>query len=610
LDVIKRESTLLWRERKKSPTMRRRLILFFVLTVFSIILAFTLLLMAFGITGSGRREVHRYMESELSHISQAVSADFGNLSVTGISLAQTLSEQNDRFFEENRISAAQLADHPEYLEPLLSEQMPALQAVSDNNSCGGVFVVLDATVNPNAEHAAERKAGLFIKKTQPASSASIATKEYWLRGPAAVARRYGIELLGQWVMEYELSEIEFFSRVMETARGNPDMAVSRLYFWTDRLCLNDNSEEGMLLCLPLRSADGVVYGVCGIEVSDRMFKQLYSPNESTYQGVFSIVAPMDGSTLYASRGLLAGNSYLTGNQIESDLLAAGDERGFPCFEGGNVSCGGLYEPIRLYPEGSAYADESWSVSVMMPKTALSQAARGSSVYLYFIVGGLLAASVVASILVSRRYLHPSQQGLSTILEGAYRTGETSVGVLEIDSLFEELARDSREHRKELSRLESEMQDAQDEYARELSRLEGEMQRAQDEYRKELSRVEDEKQGAQDEHRKELSLLERKIQGLQDEYEQLKMQTSRLAYSRKQEVDPEAYQQYLDNLHRLTQTERQVFDYYIAGMRTKEVMAAMGFKENTLRFHNKNIYAKLGVSSLKELLRYADIAKQD
>ena len=89
-----------------------------------------------------------------------------------------------------------------------------------------------------------------------------------------------------------------------------------------------------------------------------------------------------------------------------------------------------------------------------------------------------------------------------------------------------------------------------------------------------------------------------------------MQTSRLAYSRKQEVDPEAYQQYLDNLHRLTQTERQVFDYYIAGMRTKEVMAAMGFKENTLRFHNKNIYAKLGVSSLKELLRYADIAKQD
>ena len=45
----------------------------------------------------------------------------------------------------------------------------------------------------------------------------------------------------------------------------------------------------------------------------------------------------------------------------------------------------------------------------------------------------------------------------------------------------------------------------------------------------------------------------------------------------------------------------IFEAYIARMSTKEVMAMLNITENTLKFHNKNIYHKLGVSSRKELL---------
>ena len=34
------------------------------------------------------------------------------------------------------------------------------------------------------------------------------------------------------------------------------------------------------------------------------------------------------------------------------------------------------------------------------------------------------------------------------------------------------------------------------------------------------------------------------------------------------------------------------------------------KESTIRFHNRNIYSKLGVNSLKQLLRYAALMQQD
>lgn len=55
---------------------------------------------------------------------------------------------------------------------------------------------------------------------------------------------------------------------------------------------------------------------------------------------------------------------------------------------------------------------------------------------------------------------------------------------------------------------------------------------------------------------------------------------------------------------LTPTERAIYDFYIAGASTKEVMKSLNIKENTLKYHNKNLYGKPGVSSRKELMRLA------
>ncbi|MBE6574379.1 MAG: hypothetical protein E7652_08330 [Ruminococcaceae bacterium] len=54
------------------------------------------------------------------------------------------------------------------------------------------------------------------------------------------------------------------------------------------------------------------------------------------------------------------------------------------------------------------------------------------------------------------------------------------------------------------------------------------------------------------------------------------------------------------LSNLTPTEKLIYDLYIEGKSTKEVLTELNIKENTLKYHNKNIYSKLGVSSRKEL----------
>ena len=55
------------------------------------------------------------------------------------------------------------------------------------------------------------------------------------------------------------------------------------------------------------------------------------------------------------------------------------------------------------------------------------------------------------------------------------------------------------------------------------------------------------------------------------------------------------------LSQLTPKERELYGCYIDGLTTDIIMEKLAIKENTLKFHNKNLYSKLGVSSRKQLM---------
>ena len=65
-------------------------------------------------------------------------------------------------------------------------------------------------------------------------------------------------------------------------------------------------------------------------------------------------------------------------------------------------------------------------------------------------------------------------------------------------------------------------------------------------------------------------------------------------------DTDEYKVFMFGLGTLTNAEKKIYDYYIEGKSTKEIMALLDITENTLKYHNKNIYGKLGVSSRKQL----------
>ena len=551
MNMLKQAISLWQKERdKKGTTLHRRLILFFVMVTVTLILVFTLLLAFFGITGKDEKAVNSHLNTELAIITDKIADEFGRISLGGIAMAEEIAKQSDAFFIEHGITAAELSAHPDLLESLLGEHMQVLISTVNNRYCGGVFILLDATVNSDSETA---KSGVFLKKTQPTYTSTTGVDIHYLRGPAQLARDNGIMLLGQWKMEFDIEGQEFWTKVMDTARQNPETALSRLYYWSGRITLKGNSESGFLLCVPLRSEDGTVFGICGIEVSDRLFKSLYTPEGGSFENIFTVMAPVCEDGFCTSKGLIAGNYYLTGKHWDYDLSVTDSHEDFVHLSGGGENYSGKSDSIRLYPGGSPYEGESWVAAILMPQDILHNAVKGNSAYFMVTVVVLLLVSIGVSVFISKRYLRPVNDALASIHSRAYDE-KKDVPYSEINDLLEFLAANDRAHSEEVARLGKENRE------------------------------------------------------VRSKFDMAQTHITHLAEEKLPEVDSDSFEMFTQCLRTLTPKERSIFDLYMEGKSAKEILVLADINQNTLKFHNKNIYSKLGVTSRKQLLEYAALMK--
>ena len=76
-----------------------------------------------------------------------------------------------------------------------------------------------------------------------------------------------------------------------------------------------------------------------------------------------------------------------------------------------------------------------------------------------------------------------------------------------------------------------------------------------------------------------------------------------------ESQKEICEYFAEGFRELTPAERKIYGLYIEGKTTAEIREKLNITENTLKYHNKNIYNKLGVSSKKELIEVAKMVEK-
>ena len=435
INTIKLYKEAIRRAGRDGLSMRLRLFCCLLLFLNIIMVGVLVILFATGVFQTGLKEHKTLLQNELAHLSQDVYQSFGAISVQGVELSSTLSASLERRLKEQGVEAYELKNHPELIEQLFDGEIAKLIGALERTKSSGVFIMLDATVNPKLPDAENSRACVYLKNMEPNIVSGLESNLRYLYGPMTLARNSGIYVLPQWKMELNTTEDDYFHTVMQTARDF-DLPVSRLYYWSDGMVLPYNSEKVMLCSAPLIASDGTVMGVCGFEVSEVLIKLSNTPDNNVYDYLFCVLSPLQENNLRVSGALFAGsNAAYPSSLTEGVLTIYPDDRAFSCYRQSNSdSYAGLHQDIALYPVDSAYRNERWSCAVMMPESILSEKISARTSTLLLGLALLMGVDIVLSAFISRRYIRPVVEALESLKSTDISTA-AKTRIPEIDDLI-------------------------------------------------------------------------------------------------------------------------------------------------------------------------------
>lgn len=309
----------------------------------------------------------------------------------------------------------------------------------------------------------------------------------------------------------------------------------------------DTWERARYIYVPIRGYDDNIIGVCGFEINDLLFQLSYKTDAGRWgTEVWGLLDEHNG--VYS--GQFSSNRYNTEND-----LSIKSKNGSQLFDFGGEECVGLTQEITL-------GNEPFSVAVMLPKAQYEGFLREGqiNIVLIFLIAAILAA--VCCIFMSKKYVSPILKKIEQV-KAKENYGE-QLRIREIDDLFAFLEEKDDYYEQQLDDLENAKRFAEEE-----------ARRAKEEYEKAAQK-----------------------------YELAQSEIDRLAEKHKEDIVPEEYNFFVENLGMLTPAENRVYELYLSGKTAKEIAEILHITENTLKYHNKNIYSKLGISSRKQLLRFA------
>jgi DNA-binding CsgD family transcriptional regulator len=194
--------------------------------------------------------------------------------------------------------------------------------------------------------------------------------------------------------------------------------------------LPDTWEDVILLCVPVRGADGSVMGVCGFELSALYFQLTYPATETEYGPMIAVLAPEEDGAVCTADGISGGDDGLLG---DTELLAAGKGEGLATFTAEKTSFVGTAQEMKL-PSAPDSAGEQWTLLTLLPKADYEAYARSSRIGPIAASLGFLLVMLAVSFLLSVKYVRPIVSGLEAVqTSGGETPGNT--GIAEIDELY-------------------------------------------------------------------------------------------------------------------------------------------------------------------------------
>ena len=509
----------------RNLSMRARLFTLLSAGVVLMAVAVVITLVATGLFRTGKEDAEKHMDKEFSNIYSELNEQCGAAAVQLVNLSHNLSRSMEANLSQKRIPPRAIQDHPDVLEEIISNELDLLELAFERTKCSGVFLVLDATVNPALPDAGHSRAGVYINIIEPYVSGSPNMTYYYLRGFPKIAYNNGLLVQSKWEMEFDVEGRDYYHLPIEKSRER-SRQLPDLCYWGMESLLTER-DEAMLVCsAPILDSDGLPFGVCGFVISGENFMSAYAPDAGGYEDILFVFGPLSANGLDTLTAMFGGRRKAAGGAAGSGtlLLPSGENPDvFKTADGKEYY--GRYGEVRLYSNDSVFAELRYAGALLVAKAEIDAAVKRAYINLALLCLALIAFGVTLSVFISKKFVAPIKSALSIIREDNINEAALT-NIAEIDDLMLYL----KEH-------------------------------------------DDKKRG------------------------------------RSSAANPADFGQFLENLKTLTETEQAVFTLYMKDMSAQSIANEMFVSINTIRYHNKNIYKKLGVSSLDALRVYISMMKE-
>jgi hypothetical protein len=148
-------------------SMRLRLFIFLMILVLTMFLGIVAILFFSGAFNIEFKESNQLLERELDHCTQDVSQSFGQCSVQAVELAKNVAESIEQYLSDHAKTFSDLQADPQLQEDIILTEFEKSLFALEKSKCSGVFIILDATVNPSLPNAQNSRMGLYIKNMEP-----------------------------------------------------------------------------------------------------------------------------------------------------------------------------------------------------------------------------------------------------------------------------------------------------------------------------------------------------------------------------------------------------------------------------------------------------------
>ena len=339
-------------------------------------------------------------------------------------------------------------------------------------------------------------------------------------------------------------QTDFFNNSNSLFADNPH------YILSPTVEIPETWERARYVYVPVHDLKDNIIGICGFEVSDIYF-QLSEKVSDDKPG------QLIGALLDEKQGLYSGQFDSSRYNISNSNIQTLEKRNITVFDFSTEKCIGKTQNIQL-------GNSTFTVAIMLTEAQYESMLEKNQIKTAGVILFVVIFALIYCIFISKKYVSPIIKSLEQIKSND-GTGN-NLKIREIDDLFAFLEEKDILYEKKLQDLEKSQKVAEEE-----------AERTKLAYEKALE---------------EYALAQSEIQHLSDEH--------------KKEIVLEDYEFFLCNLSTLSPAEYKIYELYLSGKTAKEIVDILGITENTLKYHNKNIYSKLGISSRKQLLRFASL----